>query len=131
MLACILAARGLRLVIGPSSSGEDGGGRVRAERVGVFDVTAGVLLVLERTAVEALRFLGAGGVSGSSSERAAGALGLGLGRARLRFRLRGGFGGSRWIQRRSADHEKINNVKQPHVECNIRPISQYAFALES
>ena len=118
-------------MIGPSSSGEDRGRRVHAERVGVCGVTAGVLLVLERAAVEALRFLGAGGVSGSSSERAAGALGLGLGRARLRFRLRGGLGGSRWIQRRSANHEGINDATQPHVECNIRPISQYAFALES
>ena len=118
-------------MIGPSSSGEDGGRRVRAERVGVFGVTAGVLMVLERAAVEALRFLGDGGVSDSSSESAAGALGLGLGRARLRFRLRGGFGGSRWIQRRSANNEGINGATQPHVRCNIRPISQYAFALES
>jgi hypothetical protein len=76
-------------------------------------------------------FLGAGGVSDSSSERIMARLGLAFG-ARLRFRLRGCLGMSRWIQRRSAIHEGINGVKTgPQAKCNIRPISQYAFALES
>lgn len=111
-LACILAARGPRLVIGPKSSDEDGGRRVRDERVvGVLGEAAGFLLLLERTVVTALRFFGAGGVSDSSSERTAGRLGLGLVGARLRFRLRGGFGMSRWIQRRSADNKGLTRSR--------------------
>lgn len=90
-------------MIGPNSSDEDGGRRVREERiVGVLGEAAAFLLVLERTVVTALRFFGAGGVSDSSSERMAGRFGFGLVGARLRFRLRGGLGMSRCIQRRSA-----------------------------
>jgi hypothetical protein len=91
------------------------------------------LLVLERAVVTALRFLGAGGVSDSSSERIVGRLCFGLAAARLRFGLRGGLGMSRWIQRRSADNNKglIKKETQPHAKRNIRPMSQYALALES
>ena len=90
-------------MIGPNSSDEGGGRRVREERlVGVLGEAAGFLLVLTRAVVTALRFFGTGGVS-DSSERTMGRLGLGLASARLRFRLRGGLGMSRWIQRRSAN----------------------------
>jgi hypothetical protein len=70
---------------------------VRVERDGVWGVTAEILMVLERVVVGALRFLGAGGVSDSSSVRGMELLGLVLGLvgARLRFRLRGGLGMSR------------------------------------
>jgi hypothetical protein len=95
--------------MGPKSSGEGGGRRVREERaVGVLGVLGEVtrlLLVLERAVVTALRFFGAGGVSDSSSERIAGRLCFGLVAARLRLGLRGGLGTSRWIQRRSANNK--------------------------
>src|SRR5882757_8226067 len=56
-LACILAARGPRLVIGPNSSDEGGGRRVREERVvGVLGEVTRFLPVLERAVVTALRF---------------------------------------------------------------------------
>jgi hypothetical protein len=95
-------------VIGPNSSDEGGGRRVREERlVGVLGEGAGFLLVLARAVVTALRFFGTGGISESSSERTMGRLDLGLAGARLRFRLRGGLGMSRWIQRRSANNEEL------------------------
>jgi hypothetical protein len=119
-------------VIGPSSSGEEGGRRVRAERVGALWVTGEVLMALERAAVAALRFFGAGGVSGSSSGRAVTRLGLGFVATRLRFKLRGGFGMARWTHRRSAKDGVVNEVETPaRAEYYIRPINQYAFALAS
>ncbi len=94
--------------MGPKSSGEDGGRRVREERVlGVLGETTRFPLVLGRAVATALRFFGTGGVSDSSSERIVGRLGLGLVAARLRFGLRGGFGMSRWIQRRSANNNGL------------------------
>ena len=81
---------------------------MREERaVGVLGELTRFLLVLERAVVTALRFFGAGGVSDSSSERIAGRLCFGLAAARLRFGLRGGFGMSRWIQRRSANNKGL------------------------
>ena len=68
--------------------------------MGVLEEGGGILMV-----PAALRFFGAGGVSDSSSVKAASGLGLGLVGARLRFRLRGGFGMVRWIQRRSAGRQ--------------------------
>lgn len=101
-------------MIGPKSSGEDGGRRVRVERVGVLGVMAGVFIVLDRAVDMALDFLGAGGVSDSSSRIMVGRLGLGLAGERLRFSLRGGFGMSRWIQRRSANKEGISSGLERH-----------------
>jgi hypothetical protein len=89
-------------------------------------------MALERAALAALRFFGAGGVSGSSSGRAVARLGLCFVGTRLRFRLRGGFGMARWTQRRSAKDEVVNGVEtRARAEYNIRPINQYAFALAS
>ena len=92
-------------MIGPKFSDEDGGQRVREERVGVLGEVTTFLLVLERAVATALRFFGAGDVSDSSSEITAGRLCFGLVAARLRFGLRGGLGMSRWIQRRSANNK--------------------------
>ena len=93
-------------MIGPNSSDEGGGRRVREERlVGVLGEAAGFLLVLARAVVTALRFSGMGGVS--QRREPWGVLGLGLVGARLRFRLRGGLGMSRWIQRRSANDKGL------------------------
>jgi hypothetical protein len=80
----------------------------------------------------ALRFFGVGGVSDSSSVKEASGLGLGLVGARLRLIFRGGFGMARWIQRRSAGGQcGYFEWKDKSVGCNLRPISQYAFVLES
>jgi hypothetical protein len=89
-------------------------------------------MALERAAVAALRFFGAGGVSGSSPGRAVTRLGLVFVGTRLRFRLRGGFGMARWTQRRSANGGVVNEVEtRARAGYNIRPINQYAFALAS
>jgi len=111
VLACILAARGLRLVIEPNFPNEGGGWRVREERfVDILGVVAGkFLLALERAVVIVLRFSGAG-VSDLSPERIVGCLCFCLVVARLRFGLRGSLKMSRWIQRRSA----ITVILNPH-----------------
>lgn len=89
---------------------------MREERVvGVLGEATRFLLVLERAVVTALRFFGVGGKSDSSSERIAGRLGFGLVAARLRFGLRGGFGMSRWIQRRSANNKELTRKEDTTV----------------
>ena len=86
--------------MGPSSLGDDGGRRGRVGRVGVRVEVGGILMV-----PLALRFLGVGGASDSSSVKAASGLGFGFVSVRLRLRFRGGFGMVRWIQRRSAGRQ--------------------------
>lgn len=106
---------------------------MREERaVGVLGEATTFLLVLGRAVVTALRFFGAGGVSDSSSERIVGRLCFGLAGARLRFGLREGLGMSRWIQRRSANNKGLTKKGDTTARyVNIRPMSQYALALES
>ena len=93
----------------------------------MLEEVGGILMV-----PAALRFLGVGGGFDSSSVKAASGLVLGLVGARLRLVFRGGFGMTRWIQRRSAGRDEvILNRDDKSARCHLRPISQYAFVLES